>query len=81
MCYARISNKYFHLLAGLVFFVFLLSVAGCGGTGDNVVYPSNKSGPDESEKPELVLTGTVEIDGSSTVYPISEAVAEESFVI
>ncbi|MFH0914770.1 MAG: substrate-binding domain-containing protein, partial [Chloroflexota bacterium] len=31
--------------------------------------------PDTTERP--ALSGTVEIDGSSTVYPITEAVAEE----
>ncbi|MDI9405037.1 MAG: hypothetical protein QM516_14305, partial [Limnohabitans sp.] len=31
-----------------------------------------------SEKPELsALKGAIKIDGSSTVYPITEAVAEE----
>ncbi len=40
----------------------LLVLAGCGGGGEN--------SQDE-------LTGDVRIDGSSTVYPITEAVAEE----
>jgi len=47
---------------------FSLSAAllalGCGGTGGE--------GTDES-----ALSGTVEVDGSSTVFPITEAVAEE----
>lgn len=41
-----------------------LLATGCGGAGD--------AGAGSSE-----LTGRVEIDGSSTVFPISEAVAEE----
>jgi phosphate transport system substrate-binding protein len=40
------------------------SVLACGGGGEQ--------GADES-----ALSGAIEIDGSSTVYPISEAVAEE----
>ena len=28
-------------------------------------------------EPEMTLSGTIEIDGSSTVFPVSEAVAEE----
>ena len=39
----------------------LLTAVGCGGHDDD----------------DVTLTGTIEIDGSSTVYPISEAVAEE----
>jgi len=41
--------------------VVAAAVAGCGGTGGD----------------EDGLSGTVAIDGSSTVYPITEAVAEE----
>jgi phosphate transport system substrate-binding protein len=41
-----------------------LTVSGCGPKNDN----SSESGR---------LTGEIQIDGSSTVYPISEAVAEE----
>ena len=74
---ARISNKCFHIFAGLTFCFLLLSLVGCGETGDKVVSSKNTSGSDESGKREFPLTGTVEIDGSSTVYPISEAVAEE----
>ena len=39
----------------------MLTAVGCGGHDDD----------------DVTLTGTIEIDGSSTVYPISEAVAEE----
>src|SRR5687768_12984439 len=43
--------------------VFALAVAACGGGGD---------APSAGK-----LSGTVQIDGSSTVYPITEAVAEQ----
>lgn len=42
------------------------SIASCGSNESN----DNKGG-------EEALSGTIKIDGSSTVYPISEAVAEE----
>ena len=42
-------------------FVSGIFLVGCGGRDDD----------------DVTLTGTIEIDGSSTVYPISEAVAEE----
>ena len=45
-----------------------LLVASCGGDGD----PSSIGNGPTSE-----LSGTIEIDGSSTVFPISLAVAEE----
>ncbi|HKY60714.1 MAG TPA: PstS family phosphate ABC transporter substrate-binding protein [Gemmatimonadota bacterium] len=43
----------------------LLALAACGGTGG------------EGTTDESALSGSVEIDGSSTVFPITEAVAEE----
>lgn len=46
----------------LLFFVVVLATVACG----------SKSGSDEDR-----LQGEVKIDGSSTVYPITEAVAEE----
>jgi phosphate transport system substrate-binding protein len=38
---------------------------------------NDASAPAPAAAPVAELTGTIEIDGSSTVYPISEAVAEE----
>lgn len=52
------------LIQGSIFAAVLLALAACGG---NSKQSSN----------EGVLTGAVTIDGSSTVYPITEAVAEE----
>ncbi len=51
----------------------LVVLAGCGGGGDGQRTqggPSSAGGPTD-------LAGTINIDGSSTVYPITEAVAEE----
>ena len=46
-----------------------LAVAACGGDGED---------PTATEPgAEMTLSGTIEIDGSSTVFPVSEAVAEE----
>lgn len=46
--------------------VMALSLAACGGGTET-----------EGETPDAPLTGTIAIDGSSTVFPITEAIAEE----
>jgi len=46
----------------------IFGLASCGG--DNTK-------PEESSSEEKALSGDIKIDGSSTVYPITEAVAEE----
>lgn len=54
----------------------LLSItllAACGGGGD----PAATNTGTEGETPTSNVTGSVLIDGSSTVFPISEAMAEE----
>ena len=62
------------LLAGLV----ALAVVGCGG-GDATEVPTAATPADSgaSVQPTAALEGDVSIDGSSTVYPITEAMAEE----
>lgn len=50
------------ILAG----VLALSLAACGGGAST-----------DGETPDTALTGTIAIDGSSTVFPITEAIAEE----
>ena len=47
--------------------VMALSLAACGGGSTET----------EGEAPDTSLTGTIAIDGSSTVFPITEAIAEE----
>lgn len=53
---------------------------GCSGGNNNSDGPSAKSPGSESQGESAggaKLSGKVQIDGSSTVYPVSEAVAEE----
>ena len=51
---------------------------GCSGGGNNSAEPGAQSNGSEPESSEAGnLAGDVKIDGSSTVYPVSEAVAEE----
>ena len=65
------------LLMGLV---AAMAVAACGG-GDGAssaaATQSSMAMPKASSAPADSLQGTIEIDGSSTVAPITEAVAEE----
>lgn len=54
----------------------LQSASGAAATGGDV--SGQPAQPAESNaKTEEALTGTIKIDGSSTVYPISQAMAEE----
>ncbi len=55
-----------------------LAVSACTGGGAASPAPSTGGSSAQSSAPSSApLTGTVTIDGSSTVYPITEAVAEE----
>ena len=59
-------------LSALVF-ASIIAIGACGGPG-----ASSGSSPATSSEPSgAALTGSVTIDGSSTVYPITEAVAED----
>jgi phosphate transport system substrate-binding protein len=49
----------------------LMLLAGCGGESNN----------DAKQEDGSALSGAVRMDGSSTVYPISEAVAEEYLAV
>jgi phosphate transport system substrate-binding protein len=53
--------------------VAALAIGACSGGGGT----GTPAGGDGTSQPPGDLTGTVNIDGSSTVYPITEAVAEE----
>lgn len=62
--------------------VFLLAIgllAGCGGQTAQEPKKDEQQAPAQEQKQEAApeLEGQVLIDGSSTVYPITEAVAEE----
>jgi len=56
------------------------AAGGSGGAGRAANGPANET-KDESgggtDDPQPKLSGSIEIDGSSTVYPLTEAVAEE----
>lgn len=54
-------------------FLWLLFCAGCGERSS----VSGKESVPPEERSASIVSGEVKIDGSSTVYPISEAVAEE----
>ena len=57
------AYRHFRVVAVLVGIASLLAAAACGS--------------DATPTRAGVLSGTIEIDGSSTVFPVSEAVAEE----
>lgn len=59
--------------------LFSLAAIGCGGCGGPPIEKANeKEGGKKEVEEEVVsdLTGKIKIDGSSTVYPISEGAAE-----
>ena len=62
------------VMARFVVVLSLLLVFACGSSGE-----AEKSSENTSPAPISAnkLSGTIEIDGSSTVYPVSEAVAED----
>ena len=75
------------ILSFLFTLIFPFTMFACGSDNENsnVAQPSNTSIPVLTSSPtsnmtnndSVVLTGIVEVDGSSTVAPVSEAVAEE----
>jgi phosphate transport system substrate-binding protein len=68
----------------LVAVVFAFAVAACGNNnagGDATQGAGGTKAPAKTEEPAVKLSGNVKIDGSSTVYPISQAVAEEFMAI
>lgn len=58
----RRPHKRFKVVAAILGIVALLAAAACGS---------------DEKSAEGALSGTIEVDGSSTVFPVSEAVAEE----
>ncbi|MBM3948810.1 MAG: PstS family phosphate ABC transporter substrate-binding protein [SAR202 cluster bacterium] len=68
----------FHTLGQATWLVLLctLVAAACGGSssvGERTSTPTTAAPTDQASS----LSGTIEIDGSSTVFPITEAIAEE----
>lgn len=69
------KGKWFYMLLVLV---GALSLSACtGGTGSTESTGNGQTAASEEQNASEKLTGTVDIDGSSTVYPVTEAVAEE----
>lgn len=62
-------KRLFHLVAVLT--LGMATVIGCGQAQEN----GGNQG--QQEQPQDQLSGTIAIDGSSTVFPVTEAVAEE----
>ncbi len=64
-------------------FASIIAIGACGGPGaSTTASPAGSTGPGSSpatssEPSGVALSGAVTIDGSSTVYPITEAVAED----
>ena len=65
--------KFFRLLS-ILSILSLISIVGCSGEDQD------HNHNDEDHK-NTKLSGTIEIDGSSTVFPITQAVAEEFIAI
>ena len=82
----RSKSKFWSLLL-----VMVLVLAACGGGSDDAAEEVEESGGEEesvtqttaapssggSSSSDSGLTGEISIDGSSTVFPITQAVAEE----
>ncbi|GAA0850772.1 hypothetical protein GCM10008915_64780 [Bifidobacterium pullorum subsp. gallinarum] len=77
----RLFRKWGRKPAGILVLVLMLStlLAACGGgtsgsaTGEN----TDNGSAQQNEENTTALTGTIEIDGSSTLHPLTEAIAEE----
>lgn len=57
--------------------VLVVAALACGGADEPTQGAPAPSGQTASAAAPVELRGTIEIDGSSTVFPVSEAVAEE----
>ena len=54
-----------------------LAVAACGGASNSSVSPTTAAGKTPTAVLNPNVSGSVDVDGSSTVFPITEAMAEE----
>jgi phosphate transport system substrate-binding protein len=68
----------FHGLA-ILSALFAIGPCGCSVKSASMTNQAQASAQkgNKQDSPDLQMTGTVEVDGSSTVYPITQAVAEE----
>ena len=65
----------FYIVLAMAVMVGVVAVAACGGSDDNGETTAPAAGT--AVPSTSALTGTIAVAGSSTVFPISEAVAEE----
>ncbi len=64
--------------AALMLSAFAVIAAACGSDENATATPTNTGGAQPTNPPATQdLSGTIQIDGSSTVFPITQAVAEE----
>jgi phosphate transport system substrate-binding protein len=69
-----LSKKFAYSLS----LVAVLGLAACGGGTTDTADTAPEGGEETAATEEgSELTGTITVDGSSTVFPISEAMAEE----
>ena len=82
-------KRVFYIFLAMAVMAGVVAVAACGGSDDDGDTPSPASAAPAStpapaststqapSTPAAALSGTIAVAGSSTVFPISEAVAEE----
>jgi phosphate transport system substrate-binding protein len=75
---AKNSRRFLVTLGALlVALLAAFSVIACGDDDDGNGEATEPAATDGATEPPSDLSGSIDIDGSSTVFPISEAVAEE----
>ena len=74
----KLKMKKLWVLAGLSTLTLGAVLSGCGGGDTQTSENSTEGGSGKTEgAPTSNLSGSIKVDGSSTVFPITEAVAEE----
>jgi phosphate transport system substrate-binding protein len=66
-----------HLAAAVSLAVLIGSLTACAGGGGDTTTAESPAGDTAASAPASDLSGDILIDGSSTVFPVSEAMAEE----
>ncbi len=72
-----LRSKLFVLASAVVVLAMVLSACGPAATEAPTAMAQPTTAPESTDTPALQLAGDIAIDGSSTVYPITEAMAEE----
>jgi len=68
-------NRFWLLTAVLA--MFSIVAVACGSSDSPTATPSQSGGSSSPTETSAKLSGTIEVDGSSTVFPITQAVAED----